>query len=85
MDTGRFDFRLHNEFREASAQTIETGGSYVVDLGRTEYIDSSALGMLLILRDRARKSGSTVCVCNCSEAVRRALEMSNLHKIIDIR
>ena len=32
-----------------------------VDLGNVAYLDSSALGMLLMLRDKAKTSGKTVC------------------------
>ncbi len=82
---GRFDFRQHEAFRSAYAPAPEPGGCYVVDLGHTEYIDSSALGMLLMLHDRARQIGATVRVCNCATAVRRVLEIANLDKIIELR
>ena len=82
---GRFDFRQHDAFRQAYAPAPGAGGCYLVDLGNTEYIDSSALGMLLMLHDRANQAGATVSVCNCAAAVRRVLEIANIDKIIEVR
>ncbi|NQD58450.1 STAS domain-containing protein, partial [Pseudomonas sp. CM25] len=47
---GRFDFGKHQEFRKAY-ERISKPDSVVVDLSDATYIDSSALGMLLMLRD----------------------------------
>ena len=47
---GKFDFQLYDEFRASYADTAGSGVKYLVDLSETEYLDSSALGMLLLLR-----------------------------------
>jgi anti-anti-sigma regulatory factor len=47
--SGRFDFRMIKDFHQALSRTPR---SWVVDLAATEYVDSSALGMLLLLRER---------------------------------
>lgn len=47
--TGRFDFRLIKEFQQLLNREPRT---WVVDLGAVDYVDSSALGMLLLLRER---------------------------------
>ena len=51
--TGRFDFGKHQEFRDAYERVDGTPKRYQVDLQGTTYLDSSALGMLLLLRDHA--------------------------------
>ena len=81
---GRFDHLQHEAFRKASTVVPASGGRYVVDLGHTEYIDSSALGMLLLLHDRANRAGATVSVCNCAAGVRRVLEIANLDKLFEV-
>ncbi|PNB40594.1 anti-anti-sigma factor [Pseudomonas sp. FW305-17] len=48
---GRFDFGKHQEFRDAYERRQPRPDSVVVDLKDTTYLDSSALGMLLLLRD----------------------------------
>ena len=56
---GKFDFQLYDEFRASYADTAGDGVEYVVDLAETDYLDSSALGMLLLLREHA-----TVTMCH---------------------
>ena len=50
---GRFDFAAHQEFLRAYKQHPRGEKAFVVDLKNTEYMDSSAMGMLLQLRDYA--------------------------------
>ncbi|MEL6184454.1 MAG: STAS domain-containing protein, partial [Myxococcota bacterium] len=45
--SGRFDFNAHREFREA-VKAVSDGARCVVDLEKATYLDSSALGMLLL-------------------------------------
>ena len=51
---GRFDFNAHREFRSAYDSLVAdvSISSVVVDFTGVDYLDSSALGMLLILRDK---------------------------------
>ena len=60
---GRFDFKCHAEFRKAYA-SAPTGAKFVVDLATATYMDSAALGMLLLLRDKVRGDASRVEIKN---------------------
>ena len=57
---GRFDFSSHQEFRDAYEKVASSVDTYNVDLSGTSYLDSSALGMLLLLRDHAGGDKSNV-------------------------
>jgi anti-anti-sigma factor len=83
---GRFDFSAHREFREATENALAAvGGREVsVDLGGVDYLDSSALGMLLMLRDKARAVDKTVSLVNCRGAVRQVLDIANFGKLFTI-
>jgi anti-anti-sigma factor len=75
----RFDFSLHKRFREAYQPRNGTAPrSYVVDLAETEEMDSSALGMLLLLREYAGGERSEIHIVNCSPAVRNILRVAGL-------
>jgi anti-anti-sigma factor len=54
--SGRFDFSAHQAFREACAAALDAAqiGELKVDLAGVDYLDSSALGMLLLLREKAQ-------------------------------
>ena len=79
---GRFDFTKHQEFRE-SYEGKELS-AVVVDLKESTYLDSSALGMLLLLRDHAGGDDSNIRVVNCSSDVRKILAISNFDKLFGI-
>ncbi|QBF25868.1 anti-sigma factor antagonist [Pseudomonas tructae] len=81
---GRFDFGKHQEFREAYERKQRMPDSVVVDLKEATYLDSSALGMLLLLRDHVGGDDSEIRVVNTSSDVRKILAISNFDKLFDI-
>jgi anti-anti-sigma factor len=81
---GRFDFGRHQEFRESYERLNDRPESVVVDLKEATYLDSSALGMLLLLRDHAGGDDADVRVINCSPDVGKILAISNFHKLFEI-
>ncbi|HLA36290.1 MAG TPA: STAS domain-containing protein [Rhodocyclaceae bacterium] len=82
---GRFDFNAHREFREAvDNATTNTTGEIAVDLARVEYLDSSALGMLLMLRDKAKGLGREVALVGCRGAVKQVIDIANFGKLFRI-
>ena len=81
---GKFDFQLYDEFRASYADTAGSGVEYVVDLSATEYLDSSALGMLLLLREHAGGESSKIEITQASSDVREILDVANFGKLFDI-
>jgi len=81
---GRFDFGAHQEFRNAYERVNSTPQRYVVDLKETTYLDSSALGMLLLLRDHAGGDSAQIRLLNCNPDVRKILAISNFEQLFKI-
>ncbi len=83
---GRFDFNAHREFREAinTALGDTTATAISLDMGAVEYLDSSALGMLLMLRDKAKVGGKTIELANCRGVVKQVLDIANFGKLFNI-
>ncbi|MEG0860276.1 MAG: STAS domain-containing protein [Pseudomonas sp.] len=81
---GRFDFGKHQEFRAAYERKLARPVSVVVDLKEATYLDSSALGMLLMLRDHVGGDDSEIRVVNTNSDVRKILAISNFDKLFDI-
>lgn len=83
---GRFDFNSHRTFKEsyssflsdAEVKTVE------IDLASVSYIDSSALGMLLMLRERSDGMGKKVVLRNPNEIVVQILDIANFNKLFPI-
>ncbi len=78
--TGQFDFGLHRDFRDAY-RDVNDARRYVVDLGETAYMDSSALGMLLLLREHAESHGAQVELRNVGGELERILRIANFHQL----
>lgn len=81
---GRFDFSVHKEFKIAYESSDEKPGSFEVDLAGTSYLDSSALGMLLLLRDYAGGDSSSISITNTSSDIKKILTISNFGKLFKI-
>ena len=81
---GRFSFGAHQEFRNAYERVEVVPRSYVIDLGNATYLDSSALGMLLLMRDHAGGDLARITLRNCSADVRKVLAISNFEQLFRI-
>jgi anti-anti-sigma factor len=82
---GRFDFSAHQEFRNAYEKLGKSPSHFRVDLQGTSYLDSSALGMLLLLRDHAGGDRASIDIVNCSQDVKKILLISNFEQLFSIQ
>lgn len=81
---GRFDFKSHNAFRKAYEQGTKGDTEFIVDMADAEYMDSSALGMLLMLREYAGGDSDRVRIVNATGEIRNILRISNFQKLFNI-
>ncbi|MEJ2416698.1 MAG: STAS domain-containing protein [Exilibacterium sp.] len=82
---GRFDFSAHQDFRGCYEDLERKPKSYLVDMNETTYLDSSALGMLLLLRDHAGGDAAQIKIVNCSPDVKKILTISNFEQLFTIQ
>lgn len=81
---GAFNFHVHRQFREAYRRNGEGVSQYVIDLSGTEYMDSSALGMLVLLHEHLAPGGSRVRIVNADPGIQRTLRTANLDRLMEI-
>ena len=83
---GRFDFNTHRDFRAAYEPLVADADarSVTVDFSGVDYLDSSALGMLLMLRDKAAAAKKQVELLNVRGNVKQVLEIANFGKLFSI-
>jgi len=78
---GRFDFSAHRGFSDGLEQALAALPRDIqVDLSDVDYIDSSALGTLLVAQDRAKAAGKSISLGNAKGTVQQVLEIANFHK-----
>jgi len=84
--SGRFDFSIHRDFRANYESLLNSKDVHEieVDLSGVDYIDSSALGMLLLLREKATEKNIQMTLINPKEAVRQVLEVANFGRLFNI-
>jgi anti-anti-sigma factor len=79
--TGQFNFSIYQEFREAA----RAGNSHcIIDLKGTDYMDSSALGMLLVLRERNGGDKADIRIINCNPEIRNIFTIANFDRLFRI-
>ena len=81
---GKFDFSCHREFRDTYVHTNGASSNYVVDLSNADYLDSSALGMLLLLREHAGSENAKIILKGASHDVKDILLVSNFDKLFKL-
>jgi anti-anti-sigma factor len=77
--TGRFDFSCHREFNECHRGTPTRG--YVVDLTAATYVDSAALGMLLMLREKVGNECDRVRLVGCTGQPAEVLRVAQFGRL----
>ena len=84
---GRFDFHSHREFRTAYETALESSGVREIEINfaKVDYLDSSALGMLLLLREKAEASSKQVALSGLQGTVKQVLDIANFGKLFAIR
>ncbi len=81
---GRFDFSVHNEFRKSYKDVNISNGVYNVDLSETDYMDSSALGMLLLLKEHADSNSSRVKLVKANNDIKEILHIASFDKLFTV-
>lgn len=80
----RFDFSVHQAFRDAYTSSTQKGTKFFLDLHKTTYMDSSALGMILLLKDYAQALDGEIVIKKPTESVNKILEIAQFHRLLKI-
>ncbi len=84
--SGRFEFAAHREFRDAYTPALANDQVKDIQLhmSQIDYIDSAALGMLLIIREKSNLARKSISLSSPSAAVKQVLEIANFEKLFTI-
>ena len=82
---GKFTFDGHKDFRRVTKEQVAGQCKAIeIDFADVDYLDSSALGMLLLAREQAMAAGKTLSLANCRGAVKGVLDIANFQRLFTI-
>lgn len=82
---GHFTFQAHHQFRKSFQDLLnEQITTVTLDFAGLDYIDSSALGMLLTLRSASENPPRQVRIINSTPKVKAILKMANFERLFEI-
>ena len=84
---GRFTFHDQSNFEHECVNITNNAQikEITVDFEKVKHIDSSALGMLLVLRDQARLVGASVFISNLNGGVLKVMNAAHFGKIFNLK
>lgn len=83
---GRFCFDDRHTFNRALEPVLAEGGvGIVIDLSRVDYLDSAALSLLLILRDKARTARRPIALIRSPGVASQILDVARFDALFELR
>jgi anti-anti-sigma factor len=82
----RFDFGYHKEFTEQYQAILNDSGvtDVALDFSRVSYLDSSALGMMVLFQKKAKSKNIGVRIRGAKASAREILTIANFDRLFDI-
>ena len=80
--SGKLGNVIQKEYRQAYENN--PADAYIIDLGKVESIDSSGLGMMLLMRDFAGGDHADISIINCSKHILDIFNVTCFHKLFKI-
>jgi anti-anti-sigma factor len=81
---GSFTFKDHHAFRAIIDALSVGGGRKYLDLAQVEFIDSAALGMLMIAEEETSRANGALVLRNLSPQIAGLFELSAMSTVFTI-
>jgi HptB-dependent secretion and biofilm anti anti-sigma factor len=81
----RFDYAYHKPFYDVCTEHLNKDGikEIILDFTHVEYMDSSALGMLVMIHKKTINVMKKIKIKNARGATEEILKMANIQKLIE--
>ncbi len=82
----RFDFGYHKEFTDQYQKLLEENSitEIALDFSRVSYLDSSALGMMVLFQKKAKGKNVSVRIRGARDSAKEILEIANFDRLFNI-
>lgn len=85
--TGAYDFNMQSELRtavDALAASNEIN-RVLLDFAGVDYVDSTGLGILLLIKEKTGAANKALTLTNCSPNVKATLDIACFGRIFEIQ
>lgn len=85
--TGAYDFSMQADLR-AAVDTVNANQNIdqiLLDFGGVDYVDSTGLGILLLIKEKASTAHKALTLVNCSNSVKATLDIACFGRIFEIQ
>lgn len=82
----RFDFGYHKQFTEQYQSILDSGSvsDIALDFSRVNYLDSSALGMMVLFQKKAKGQNVNVRISGAKDYALEILQIANFDRLFEI-
>lgn len=81
---GDLDVYSEDYFKSFIDEEIDTNKDLVIDLSDLEYLDSTGLGMFMIIYKMQESNGKSVKVVNAKENIKKLFKITDLTELFDM-
>ncbi|MCA9472449.1 MAG: STAS domain-containing protein [Nitrospirales bacterium] len=82
---GRFDFSSRKAFKDTVERIQKEGCSHIIiNMDRVSFVDSSALGLLVIASQNLKCKHAQLSIVNPQPYVRQVLDLANVPKMVPV-
>ncbi len=84
--SGRFDFHSHQQLKDIYEPCMadDTVDTVEINFAEVDYLDSSGLGILLLLRERGEGKNKKIVLRSPNDTVAQILDIANFGKLFTI-
>ena len=82
--TGQFDVSCYQDFGAAYKSQNDKDLNYIIDMTDTDYFDSSAKGMMVMLREHAGGDSAKIKITNANSQIRQTLLEANFDQLFQV-
>ncbi|RCK78655.1 MAG: hypothetical protein OZSIB_1182 [Candidatus Ozemobacter sibiricus] len=83
---GELDVHQVKGLKSTISETIHPGDwTYIIDLAKVGYLDSSGLGMLVYLRKEITRQGGRLQLLNVTESIRNVFSLTKLDEFFGLK
>ena len=81
---GDLDVYSEEDFKEFIEEKIDANKDLVFDLQDLDYLDSTGLGMFMIIYNKQKENGKSVKIINTKENIKKLFKITDLSDLFDM-